>query len=90
MYASLLTLRRRPVKILTVEDPVECRLDGINQTGVEPRIGLDFAAVPQLFQREHLAPLPARAQGNMILVRLKDLMPLPCRYALSASMSGRP
>ncbi len=31
--------------MITVEDPVEYRIDGINQVQVNPKSGLDFAAV---------------------------------------------
>jgi len=30
-------------KIITVEDPIEYRITGINQIQVHPKIGLDFA-----------------------------------------------
>jgi general secretion pathway protein E len=38
-------------KILTVEDPVEYELHGINQTQVKPSIGLNFAAAMRSFLR---------------------------------------
>jgi general secretion pathway protein E len=38
-------------KILTVEDPVEYELHGINQTQVKPSIGLSFAAAMRSFLR---------------------------------------
>jgi type IV pilus assembly protein PilB len=37
---------------LTVEDPVEYRLDGINQVQVKPEIGLTFAAALRSFLRQ--------------------------------------
>lgn len=43
LYAALQALNRPDRKILTVEDPVEYQLEGINQIQVKPRIGLDFA-----------------------------------------------
>jgi len=45
LYASLSRLNRIERKIVTVEDPVEYLLDGIDQTQVKPAIGLDFAHV---------------------------------------------
>ena len=43
---SLLKLVDRPrINIITVEDPVEFQLPGINQVNVQPEIGLSFAAV---------------------------------------------
>ncbi len=43
LYASLLHLNKLETKILTVEDPVEYELPGINQIQVKPQIGLGFA-----------------------------------------------
>jgi general secretion pathway protein E len=45
LYAALVSLNRTERKILTVEDPVEYQLEGINQVQVKPGIGLDFAHV---------------------------------------------
>jgi general secretion pathway protein E len=43
LYASLLHLNKIETKIMTVEDPVEYELPGINQIQVKPQIGLGFA-----------------------------------------------
>jgi len=43
LYASLASMDAESVKIITVEDPVEYQLRGINQIQVKPQIGLDFA-----------------------------------------------
>ncbi len=43
LYASLAKLDAPSLKIVTVEDPVEYQLDGINQVQVLPQIGLTFA-----------------------------------------------
>ncbi len=43
LYAALQTLNTPEKKILTVEDPVEYQLEGINQIQVRPQIGLNFA-----------------------------------------------
>jgi MSHA biogenesis protein MshE len=45
LYAALNYLNRPGIKILTVEDPVEYRLDRITQVQVNNKIGLDFARV---------------------------------------------
>ncbi len=45
LYASLVRLNTPDKKILTVEDPIEYQLDGINQIQVKPDIGLGFANV---------------------------------------------
>jgi len=43
LYASLQELNSVEKKIITIEDPVEYRLDGINQINVNRKAGLDFA-----------------------------------------------
>ncbi len=43
LYTSLLRLNTPEKKILTVEDPIEYQLDGVNQIQVKPRIDLTFA-----------------------------------------------
>lgn len=43
LYAALNMLRTPTKNIITIEDPVEYRLEGINQVGVKPHIGLTFA-----------------------------------------------
>jgi general secretion pathway protein E len=43
LYAALKQLNTPDKKILTVEDPVEYELEGINQIQVKPEIGLTFA-----------------------------------------------
>jgi len=45
LYAALSELNSLSSKILTVEDPVEYRLPGINQVQVNEKIELDFARV---------------------------------------------
>jgi general secretion pathway protein E len=43
LYTFLSRLNRREVKIITLEDPIEYQLAGINQVQVQPAIGFDFA-----------------------------------------------
>jgi general secretion pathway protein E len=43
LYTALSQLNTADVKIITVEDPVEYQIEGINQIHVKPQIGLDFA-----------------------------------------------
>ena len=45
LYAALNHINRPDVKVITVEDPVEYRLERITQVQVMPKIGLDFARV---------------------------------------------
>jgi general secretion pathway protein E len=43
MYAALKILNTSERKIITVEDPVEYQMDGVNQIQAKPQIGLTFA-----------------------------------------------
>lgn len=43
LYASLNYLNRLDTNIITIEDPVELNLDGINQMQVNQKAGMDFA-----------------------------------------------
>jgi len=43
LYAMLSTLNKEAVNILTIEDPVEYFLEGVNQSQIKPEIGYDFA-----------------------------------------------
>jgi type II secretory ATPase GspE/PulE/Tfp pilus assembly ATPase PilB-like protein len=45
LYSILSRLKSDDTNIVTVEDPVEYKLDGINQTQVQEKQGLTFAAV---------------------------------------------
>ena len=44
LYAALTKINQPDKKIITIEDPVEYQMDGINQIHVNPQIGLTFAA----------------------------------------------
>ena len=44
LYASLSEINRPEINIITVEDPVEYRLAGLNQVQVNPRAGMTFSA----------------------------------------------
>ncbi len=44
LYATLNILNTEEKKIITVEDPVEYRLDGVNQVQINPKAGLMFAS----------------------------------------------
>lgn len=43
LYTILTLLNTKNVNISTIEDPIEYRIEGINQTQVNPKIGLTFA-----------------------------------------------
>jgi type IV pilus assembly protein PilB len=44
LYAALTEINRPEINIITVEDPVEYRLTGVNQMQINTRAGLTFAA----------------------------------------------
>lgn len=52
LYASLATLDSEALKIITVEDPVEYQLDGVNQIQVQPQIELTFARALRAILRQ--------------------------------------
>ena len=53
LYAGLQVLAADASrKVITVEDPIEYALDGIQQTQVRPEIGFDFANAMRAFVRE--------------------------------------
>ena len=52
LYGVLQQLNQRNVKILTVEDPVEYRISGINQVQVNDKIQLTFARMLRSFLRQ--------------------------------------
>jgi general secretion pathway protein E/type IV pilus assembly protein PilB len=43
LYAALQAIVSQEIKVLTVEDPVEYHLEGVNQIQVHPEIGMTFA-----------------------------------------------
>jgi type IV pilus assembly protein PilB len=45
LFAALAEINRPEINVITVEDPVEYRLPGLNQVQINPRAGLTFATV---------------------------------------------
>lgn len=52
LYAMLSEIKSPTKNIVTVEDPVEYKLDGVNQVQVKPDIGLTFANALRSFLRQ--------------------------------------
>jgi general secretion pathway protein E len=78
LYASLVRLNTPEIKIITVEDPVEYQLDGVNQIQVKPGIGLDFANVLRHILRQ---------DPNIVLVgEIRDLA--TAQIAAQAALTG--
>ena len=51
LYAALQSLNSLEVKIITIEDPVEYHLEGINQVQINEEVGRTFAAALRAFLR---------------------------------------
>jgi general secretion pathway protein E len=78
LYAALQQLNSRERKILTIEDPVEYQLPGINQIPVRPAIGLSFATLLRSLLRQ---------DPDVLLVgEIRDLE--TARIAAQASLTG--
>jgi general secretion pathway protein E len=78
LYASLATLNTADRKILTIEDPIEYRLAGINQTQVSSQIGLTFAAALRSFLRQD--------PDVMMVGEIRDLE--TAQVAVQAALTG--
>ena len=52
LYATLKLLNNDATNILTIEDPIEYTLEGVNQVQLKENIGLDFASTLRTFLRQ--------------------------------------
>lgn len=52
LYATLKLLNTNDTNILTIEDPIEYTLEGVNQVQLKQNIGLDFASTLRTFLRQ--------------------------------------
>ena len=52
LYATLKLLNTETANILTIEDPIEYTLEGINQVQLKENIGLDFSSTLRTFLRQ--------------------------------------
>ncbi|RMR70185.1 Type II secretion system protein E [Pseudomonas savastanoi pv. fraxini] len=78
LYTALSRLNTAERKIITVEDPVEYQLEGINQIQVKPSIGLDFAGALRSIVRQ---------DPDVIMIgEMRDLE--TCRIAIQSSLTG--
>jgi len=78
LYACLNTINKPDKKIITVEDPVEYELAGINQVGVKEDIGMSFSAALRSILRQ--AP-------NIIMIgEIRDME--TAQIAVNASLTG--
>jgi general secretion pathway protein E len=78
LYAALARLNSAERKILSVEDPVEYRIPGVNQIQVKPEIGLTFA---------HVLRSVLRHDPDVLLVgEIRDAE--TARIAVQAALTG--
>ena len=78
LYACLNTINKPDRKLITVEDPVEYQLPGVNQVAVNTEIGMTFAAALRAMLRQ--AP-------NIIMVgEIRDVE--TASIAINASLPG--
>ena len=52
LYATLKLLNNEKTNILTIEDPIEYTLEGVNQVQLKESIGLDFSSTLRTFLRQ--------------------------------------
>ncbi len=78
LTAALASLNDSTRKILTVEDPVEYEIPGVNQSQVRPAVGLTFATALRAFMRQ---------DPDVIMVgEVRD--PETAKIAIQASLTG--
>lgn len=78
LYTALSKLNTSSVKIITVEDPVEYQIEGINQIQAKPQIGLDFAQALRSIVRQ---------DPDIIMIgEMRDLE--TARIAIQSALTG--
>jgi len=78
LYTALSKLNTPDVKIITVEDPVEYQIEGINQIQAKPTIGLDFS---------HALRSIVRQDPDIIMIgEMRDLE--TARIAIQSALTG--
>jgi len=78
LYTALSKLNTSDVKIITVEDPVEYQIEGINQIQAKPQIGLDFS---------HALRSIVRQDPDIIMIgEMRDLE--TARIAIQSALTG--
>ncbi len=78
LYTSLIRLNTPERKILTVEDPIEYHLEGVNQIQVKPQIDLSFANVLRSILRQ---------DPDIVMIgEIRDLE--TARIAVQAALTG--
>ncbi len=78
LYTALEKLNTAEVKIITVEDPVEYQIEGVNQIQAKPQIGMDFA---------HALRSIVRQDPDVIMIgEMRDLE--TAKIAIQSALTG--
>ncbi|MDG1165456.1 MAG: GspE/PulE family protein, partial [Porticoccaceae bacterium] len=78
LYTFLNRLNDQDIKIITLEDPVEYQLDGLNQVHIRPEIGFDFSAGLRSVVRQ---------DPDVVMVgEIRDKQ--TCQIAMQAALTG--
>src|SRR5947199_9886335 len=78
LYAALTQINRPEINIITVEDPVEYRLGGVNQVQINQRAGLTFAAALRSI---------LRSDPDVVMVgEIRD--PATAKISIEAALTG--
>ncbi|MCK9538738.1 type II secretion system ATPase GspE [Dokdonella sp.] len=78
LYTALSQLNTPDVKIITVEDPIEYQIEGINQIQAKPQIGLDFS---------HALRSIVRQDPDIIMIgEMRDLE--TAKIAIQSALTG--
>ncbi len=78
LYTALSRLNTPDVKIITVEDPVEYQIEGVNQIQAKPSIGLDFS---------HALRSIVRQDPDVIMIgEMRDLE--TAKIAIQSALTG--
>ena len=78
LYSVLKSLNNEDVNITTIEDPIEIKLEGINQSQINPKAGITFASCMRAILRQ---------DPDIILVgEIRDYETL--EIAISAALTG--
>ena len=78
LYAALNEIKSESLNIMTIEDPIEFQLDGLNQTQVRQRVGFGFSDALRSFLRQ---------DPNVIMVgEIRDLE--TAEMSIRAALTG--
>ncbi len=78
LYSAMKSIANRDINITTIEDPIEMVIEEFNQTGVQPKIGIDFASALRHILRQ---------DPDVIMVgEIRDAE--TAQYAIQAALTG--